>query len=653
MRHRTGIVICWACQMIAAPGAATAADPVSSAAGAPTPLAVFGRLPSLENVALSPSGSRLAFVKTIGDQRVLVIAQFGDQKPLGVMRVADSKLRSIMWTDEDDVLIIASTTQYPPFGFIGGLDEWFLLATYNVTNKRLRPVELQVSDEQTFNSITDRPMIRNVDGKTTLFVPGWFIGDQPLPALFRVDVPHLSARIVARSGLPITDWAVDASGQVAAELEYDETKQAWALRARRNGAMGTIASGSEAIDIPRIVGFSGDGESLIVSFKDHGKVQWRPLSLRDGQWGAPLTYGADFDEVLTDRMTDRLTGGVELADKPRYVFFDPQRQSRWNTLMQAFGGERVELVSHSDDFSKLVVRVFGAVHGDEYRLIDWHTVDAESIGDVYSGLSSVAAVSPVRYAAADGLVLDGFLTLPQAKPPRRLPLIVLPHGGPAAADRDDFDWWAQALASRGYAVLQVNYRGSNVDRRLLAAGFGEWGRKMQTDLSDGVRYLAQQGTIDPRRVCIVGASYGGYAALAGVALQADIYRCAVAVAGVADLKRFLIWTNENRNTDRNLAQRYWDRYLGVSGPDDPAVHAISPIDHLVDVKVPVLLIHGRDDTVVPFDQSKRMADALERAGKQVRLIALKGEDHWLSRSATRLQMLEACVAFLEANNPPN
>ena len=422
MGHRIGIVICLACRMIAAPGAAIAADQALPAAGARTPLAVFGRLPSLENVALSPSGSRLAFVKTIGDQRVLVIAQFGDQKPLGVMRVADSKLRSIIWTDEDDVLVIASTTQYPPFGFIGGLDEWYLLATYNIPTGRLRPVELQVSDEQTFNSIIDWPMIRNVGGKTTLFVPGWFITDRTLPALFRVDVAHLSARIVARSGLPITHWAVDESGQVAAEFEYDEPKQMWALRARRNGAMSTIATGSESIDIPRILGFSGDGESLIMSFKDHGKVVWRPLSLRDDQWGAPLNYGADFDEVLTDRVTDRLIGGVERGDKPRYVFFDPQRQSRWNTLMQAFGGERVDLVSHSDDFFKLVVKVFGAVHGDEYRLIDWHTVDTESIGDVYSGLSNVAAVSPVHYAAADGLVLGGFLTLPQGKAATRLPL---------------------------------------------------------------------------------------------------------------------------------------------------------------------------------------------------------------------------------------
>src|SRR5205823_14532419 len=124
--------------------------------------------------------------------------------------------------------------------------------------------------------------------------------------------------------------------------------------------------------------------------------------------------------------------------------------------------------------------------------------------------------------------------------------------------------WAQALASRGYAVLQVNYRGSDgFGWDHMAAGFGQWGRKMQTDLSDGVRYLAKQGTIDPARVCIVGASYGGYAALAGATLDAGVYRCAVAVAGLSDLKRFVQWVNDRDRAGDHIAGRYWDRYMGV------------------------------------------------------------------------------------------
>jgi dipeptidyl aminopeptidase/acylaminoacyl peptidase len=173
---------------------------------------------------------------------------------------------------------------------------------------------------------------------------------------------------------------------------------------------------------------------------------------------------------------------------------------------------------------------------------------------------------------------------------------------------------------------------------------------MQTDLSDGVRYLAQQGLIDPRRVCIVGASYGGYAALAGVALDPGVYRCAISVAGISDLRRFRKWTGLNR---LGLSQRYWDRYMGTSDQNDPALIAISPIEHVAAVTAPVLLIHGQDDTVVPYEQSDVMFTALKRAGKSVEMVTMKNEDHWLSRSATRLQMLQASVMFLQANNPPN
>jgi len=188
----------------------------------------------------------------------------------------------------------------------------------------------------------------------------------------------------------------------------------------------------------------------------------------------------------------------------------------------------------------------------------------------------------------------------------------------------------------------------------MSAGFGQWGRKMQTDLSDGVRHLAKEGLIDPARVCIAGASYGGYAALAGATLDPGVYRCAVSVGGLSDQKRWLRWENEQAGgRKKNEAQRYWDRFLGVSGPDDPALDAISPIKHVSTETVPILLIHGKDDTVVPFDQSKVMYDALRDANKDAELVTLKEEDHWLSRGATRLQMLEASVAFLRAHNPPD
>ena len=163
------------------------------------------------------------------------------------------------------------------------------------------------------------------------------------------------------------------------------------------------------------------------------------------------------------------------------------------------------------------------------------------------------------------------------------------------------------------------------------------------------------GTIDPARVCILGGRHGGYAALAAATLQPGVYRCAVSIAGIADLKSFLRREGggDQASGQTNEATRYWDRYLGIKGADDSAVDAVSPIKHVEAVRIPILLVHGRDDTVVPIEQSCLMLKALQAAHKDAQLVELDGEDHWLSRSNTRLQMLQTTTAFLIAHNPPD
>ena len=244
--------------------------------------------------------------------------------------------------------------------------------------------------------------------------------------------------------------------------------------------------------------------------------------------------------------------------------------------------------------------------------------------------------------------MEGVLTLPPSGAAKALPAVVLPHGGPFGVnDTAGFDWIAQAFASRGYAVFQPNFRGSGgYGAAFQAAGHGEWGRKMQTDISDGLAELVKQGIVDPKRVCIVGASYGGYAALAGVTLQQGLYRCAVSYAGIGDVARMVDDDASATNYDpimvRNLKEE-----IGI-GRD---LKAVSPMRFVDKVSVPVLLIHGTNDTVVPFSQSSRMADALRQAGKTVDLVTLPSEDHWLSRSETRLAMLQATVDFVVKHNP--
>ena len=622
----------------------------------PPPLALYGQLPSLQNPALSPAGDRLAYIMRLHGQRYIAVVNLVTGKALAAARIGGTKVRDLRWYDEHRLLILYSATSYPPFGVFGHRDEWFMLGTWNIKTNNMRTINMRDSTHETMSVITGSLEMRIVKGRPQLFASGSYLsGRDYLPALFQIDLKYDDTRLVDGGDTLGADWAVDAQGRVAASFECHMTgsdEGEWVLRLRRHGDMQRVAKGTSILDPPSMIGFSHDGKALIVAFDTAGGWIWKPLALATGTWGAPLDSGNTFFDVIRDRLTGRILGGVQDPAHPRQVFFDPRLQARWSSLTSAYAGERVELVSYSDDFSKFLLRIFGQRDGDSYWLINWRTVHAHRLGGVYQGLRTFAKVEPITYHASDGLKISGFLTLPPDRAAKNLSLIVMPHGGPAASDDGDFDWWAQALASRGYAVLQANYRGSDTTTALLRAGYGQWGRKMQTDLSDGVQYLVRRGIADPKRVCIVGASYGGYAALAGVTLQSGIYRCAVSVAGVADLASFLHWTSQGMMTSQNTFTRYWERFLGVTGPNDPRLRAISPIDHVAAVTVPILLIHGRDDTVVPYSQSAAMARALRRAGKSVQLVSLPNEDHWLSHSATRELMLKTVVRFLQQNDPP-
>ncbi|MCR6658512.1 MAG: prolyl oligopeptidase family serine peptidase [Asticcacaulis sp.] len=279
----------------------------------------------------------------------------------------------------------------------------------------------------------------------------------------------------------------------------------------------------------------------------------------------------------------------------------------------------------------------------------------------------VASQKSVSYKASDGLEIGALLTLPPKPEPKGLPLIVLPHDGPQAHDSRGFDWLAQVLASRGYLVLQPNYRGSDgAGPAFMAAGKGQWGRRMQSDLADGVRYLVGQGLADPARVCIIGNGYGGYAALEG-ATTPETWRCAASLGGISDIGDYVGWVKSKRSVPDPdqiaslTADPVWPRafspdpgsvsivtgYLG----DPSGWSALSPRNQVADIKAPVLLVHQADDRSVPVRQSKVMRDALQAAGKAVTYTELPGSDHELTTEEARLATAQAVVDFLKIYNP--
>jgi dipeptidyl aminopeptidase/acylaminoacyl peptidase len=501
--------------------------------------------------------------------------------------------------------------------------------------------------------VTRNPVGRIIDGKATAIVTGiHFKNGQGALMLFAQNLETGRTKTLEQADPEAREWVINADGVAIAQSNYLEFNKQWSLKTKDGRLWHKVYSVEAPIDTPDLEGLSADGKSLIISAVENEERVLKTFNLESNTFGPPLNVGPGLETLVGDSEDGRVIGGRRMTEKTEYTFFASEDQAKWDKAAALFPNADVKLESWSADHNKIVVHVTGPLDGDAYRLVDVTTGSTVPVGQAYAKVAAadVARVTPMVYTAGDGLKIPAYLTLPNGRPAKDLPLIVMPHGGPASRDAPGFNWWAQALASRGYAVLQPQFRGSSGwDKKLLFAGYGEFGRKMQSDLSDGVKELVSKGVVDAKRVCIVGGSYGGYAALAGAAFDGNTYRCAVSLAGVSDLRKFLDYVDIR---SRDIAIRYWDRFLGTTSPDDPKIDAISPARHADKVNIPVLLIHGRDDTVVNFPQSTIMADALKRAGKPVELVELPGEDHWLSRSETRLQMLNAMVGFLEKNNPP-
>jgi dipeptidyl aminopeptidase/acylaminoacyl peptidase len=252
-------------------------------------------------------------------------------------------------------------------------------------------------------------------------------------------------------------------------------------------------------------------------------------------------------------------------------------------------------------------------------------------------------VRTIRFKARDGLEIPAVLTLPAGKEARALPVVVMPHGGPFARDDEQWDFWAQFLAERGYAVIQPNFRGSSGFGSAFAAkGRGQWGLAMQDDLNDALAELVRQGIADPKRAAIFGGSYGGYAALRAAQRDGALYRCAISFAGVSDLDALIRYDSSFLNSG---AGRDW---LRNQAPD---LKSVSPINFPEQFSIPVLLVHGKADKSVPVKQSREMADALKKAGKAVRYVEQPLGDHFMSREEDRVALLREVEAFLKQYNP--
>jgi dipeptidyl aminopeptidase/acylaminoacyl peptidase len=621
-----------------------APTPPSANAG-PPPVEAFAQLPFIESPVLSPDGTRIAARIAVQGKMRLAIIPVGDASKLKLIDPGDFNLDGWSWVNNDWLLLRAGEMQ-PVEG-----DSWYIRRAFGV---RADGGKINVLATPTTGQQGADVLWVARDGSPHVLIAmqnSIYMDENFWPQVRDFDVSTGKSKIVQSSMTNVMSWFADTAGTVRMGIAYDDDRRSsrTLYRNQPGGPLKTIdravGKGSSLKTIPALI-LPQSGKAIAVD-DDDGFDAVYDFDLDTMKIGTKIfdSPGYDVDGPFLDPTGTKLMG---------YQYTDTRTRTKWldSTLAQvqadldkAVPNLWPDIVSWSNDLSVMIVHIGAADSAGAYYLYRpalGHMQIFATLNDTL-GTRAYAPVKTVRYTARDGTEMSAVLTLPKGRDAKNLPLILMPHGGPGARDDEEWDWWVQFLASRGYAVLQPNYRGSTgFGTKFYKLGEGQWGLKMQDDLVDAVGWAAKQGIADPKRVCIVGGSYGGYAAFRAAQRDKGVYRCAVSFAGVSDMSAMLRYDGSflNGNSAKD--------FLRSKAPD---LKAVSPINFAADFSTPILIMHGKADQVVPVKQSREMVERLKATGATYRYVEQPLGDHHFTRQADRLQFLQELEAFLAKYNP--
>jgi dipeptidyl aminopeptidase/acylaminoacyl peptidase len=628
------------------------------------PLADFTRYDELGTIKISPDGQFVAMTAGRGGNELLLFIDLETRKPVhGVRSGARTEIAHFEWISPTRVIyqiaeVYPGRTYATLTGEIGAIDRdgkrhrfiYGYRAGEQTTGTNLRRRESSLATPQVVNHLRSNDREILITEQPWRQIGRWLHVDMDAqPSITRLNVLSGSKSRAGIAPLAAATVLTDHNDEVRFAFGYDAQNQfmsSWKPRPDADW---------QAFEFP---GFSADSV-VPIAFTDDGRgVYFRGVRKDEDIEGlylldpetheVSLVYAhpeVDIDQPLFDARGKSLVGVRVYTDRPEYHWLDPDHPLArlYGALQRAFPGEAAEITSLSDDGTRAVVFVWSDVNPGEYYLLDTRTMRAEPMPPARAWIDprDMRPKEPIRLESRDGLTLHGYVTRPAGEGPH--PMVVVPHGGPhGVRDSWGFDWEVQLLANRGFAVLQVNFRGSaGYGVRFQYAGYRRWGTDVQDDIADATRWAIQEGIAEEGRICISGTSFGGYSALMSAIREPELYRCAVSFAGVYDLE--LMLTTGDIPVSR-LGRSYLDQAIGQ---DVEQLRQQSPAYHAGRMTIPLLLIHGTKDERVDFQQAQTMTRALDRSNKPYEWMELKGEGHGIADEDTREEVYARILAFLD------
>ncbi|MDH0450563.1 S9 family peptidase [Shewanella sp. GD04112] len=616
------------------------------------PVEAFASIPDVSSVQLSPDGKKIASIVRVDQPKlkgtVVSILDLETGNKDYAIHTDNQKfvLLSLQWANDNTLLISAKF----PANRYGTPTTETRLVKYDLTTRKTTSVLARsVIDRlswipqhqgQIIDMMPDDPdnILLSLDGM------GEEVGED---SVMRVNLSQGKSAFIQNSKRKIIGWITDRQHKVRISIYNDDTEYRIYEQPEQKTEprlLWTFKAFSDESVWP--LGFDADPNILFVRAYHQGFEAIFKVNLTDPKLTKELVYANEDTDVEGNLIYSELKKkviGISEGDGEEYTFWDPEYAGLQNGLKAVLPNAHNYITQFSADERRYIVYSTSSTQPGTYYFGDRDEKALFPIADRYSQLSSeqLADTHYLSYEARDKLKIDAYLTVPKGLEAKQLPTIIFPHGGPISYDSNDFDYWAQFFANRGYAVFRMNFRGSaGYGYEFMKAGLKSWGLEMQNDVEDGTRYLINQGISDPQRICIVGASYGGYAALMGAAMTPDLYRCAVSVAGVTDVA-YLV-KSSRRFTNYEVVKEQ-------IGDDFSALYERSPVSKADKITIPVLLLHGDKDRVVKVQHSREMFDELKSRKKNVEYIELENGDHYLSNNDHRLTTFKALDKFLADN----
>jgi len=628
-------------------------EPAGAARPKRIPVEDFTRRPTLSSVSFSPDGKRFAALRSIDGRMNLVTGDLSAKSVTRVTSFTTYDVRRFNWISSNRLVFsLWDATRGLAEQRGGGL----VAIDWDGSNPReISPIGEYCAGSQ--KSCRPVDFLERVPGSEGDIIAVANLRDQDTQDVYRIDT-RTGRKTLLSADNPgkVKRWVLDRDHVPRAALSEDGKTFKVAFW-YRDSATAPWRKVNEAPALePHIVplAFDADGTLFVTSDLASDKARVHVFDPARGRLGDLVADSPEVDlteaEPIIESTDHRVVGLAFEGYLPQKIWFD-ERYARMQALLDASltQGRRNDF-RFLDDGRVLVVS-YGDRDPGTYYLYDPKAQTLVEQLRPYDWIEPqrMAVMRPFTYRARDGLTVPAYLTLPMGAAPRKLPLVVWVHGGPWA--RDEWGWnpEVQFLASRGYAVLQPNYRGSEgFGRKHLTSGYRQLGQAMQDDVTDGVRQLVADGTVDASRVCIGGGSYGGYATMMALVKEPEMFRCGINEAGVVDL----IWWQELGYTDFN---RYdadaSDKFLGITVGDVKTDRAMleqySPRRHADRIKAPVLIIHGAGDERVPIAHAEGMRDALKAAGKEVEMRVYAEEGHGFVKPANQIDRLQRIEAFLD------